>query len=75
MWYNSPIKFLRNGKKFKRISKIKNFINKYNWEGINYLSEKGEKKNPAVALNILYAKKEKTYFLLTFQSVKSKLFL
>ena len=28
------------GKHAKRITKIKPFINKYNWEGINYPSEK-----------------------------------
>ena len=42
-----------------RVSYIKPFINKYNWEGINYLSKtdawkKFEKNNPTIALNILY---------------------
>ena len=30
------------------------FINKYNWEKINYLS----KNNPTIALNIMYTKKK-----------------
>ena len=50
----------------QQITKIKPFINKYNWEGINYPSEKDdwkkiEKNNIAIALNVLYAKKEKIY--------------
>ena len=54
------------GKHAERIRKIKPFINKYNWEGINYPSEKDdwtqfEKNNVTIALNILYAKKEKIY--------------
>ena len=48
------------------IIKIKPFISKYNWEGINYPSEKDEwkkieKNNLTIALNILYTKKEKIY--------------
>ena len=50
----------------QRITKIKPFINKYNWEGINFPPEKDdwkkfEKNNVTIALNILYAKKEKIY--------------
>ena len=50
----------------KRITKIKHFVKKYNWEGINFLSEKDdwkkfEKNNVTIALNALYAKKEKIY--------------
>ena len=46
------------------ITKIKLFINKYNWEEINFSSEKDdwkkfEKKYVIIALNVLYAKKEK----------------
>ena len=42
----------------ERISTIKSFINKYNWEGINYPSEKNdwkkfEKNNVTIALNVL----------------------
>ena len=48
----------------ERITKIKPFINKYNWEGINFPSEKDywkkiEKNNLKIAINVLYAKKEK----------------
>ena len=50
----------------QRITKIKPFISKYNWEGINYPSEKDdckkfEKTDVAIALNILYTKKENIY--------------
>ena len=50
----------------KFYTKIKSFINKYNWEGINFPSEKDdwkkfEKNNLAIALNVLYAKREKIY--------------
>ena len=50
----------------QRIAKIKPFLKKCNWEGINFSSEKGnwkklEKNNLTFALNILYAKKEKIY--------------
>ena len=70
------------GKHPDRISTIKPFIDKYNWEGINYTSEKDdwkmfEKNNLMIALKVLYAKKEK-HILLTFQnitqSMKDKLF-
>ena len=40
------------------------FINKYNWEGINYQSKlddwkRFQKNNPTITLNILYTKKKK----------------
>ena len=46
--------------------KIKPFINKYNWEVISFPLEKDdwkkiEKNNVEIALNVLYAKKEKIY--------------
>ena len=46
----------------QRVTKIKPFINKYNWEGINLPSEednwkKFEKNNVTIALNVLHAKK------------------
>ena len=46
--------------------KIKPIINNCNWERINYPSEKDnwkkiEKNNVTIALNVLYAKKEKIY--------------
>ena len=45
---------------------MKNFIKKYNWEGIRFPSEKDEwrkfeKNNITIALNVLYVKKEKIY--------------
>ena len=63
------------------ITKIKPFINKCNWEGITFPSEKDDwkksEKNVTIALNVLYAKKEK-YILLMFQNITktviSKLF-
>ena len=50
----------------QKITKTKPFINKQNWEGINFPSEKDDwkkfkKNNVTAALNILYAKKEKIY--------------
>ena len=53
-------------KHLQRITKIKYFINEYNWKGTNYPSEKGdwkifEKNNLTVAINVLYSKKEITY--------------
>ena len=50
----------------QRITEIKAFTNKYNWEGINFPSEKDdwkkiEKTNVTMALNVLYAKKVKIY--------------
>ena len=52
------------GKNPERITKIKSFINKYNWEGINYPTKKNnwkkfEKNNLAIAVNVLYARKDK----------------
>ena len=53
-------------KALQQITKTKPFISKYNWEGINFPSEKDdwkkfEKNNVKIALNVLYAKKEKMY--------------
>ena len=47
-------------KNTERITKIKPFINKYNWEGMNFPSEKDdqkkfEKNSVTIALNVLYA--------------------
>ena len=61
------------------MTKIKLFINKYKWKGINFLSEKSDwqkiaKNNVTIALNVLYAKKEKTYPAYVPKTVKSKLF-
>ena len=50
----------------QRITKIKSFINQYNWEVINFPSEKYhckkfEKNNVTIAPTLLYSKKEKIY--------------
>ena len=54
-----------NLEKFKKrpakIIKIKPFIDKYSWKGINFPSEK-EKNNLTIALNDFYAKSEKICF-------------
>ena len=47
-------------------AKIKPFINKYNWEGKKFPSEKYdskkfEKNNVTIAINVLHVKKEKIY--------------
>ena len=57
----------------QRISKIKPFINKYNWNGIKYLTKINdwktfEKNNLTITLNILYIKQKK-YTLLVFQNI------
>ena len=54
------------GKNPKRITKIKPSINKYQWKGIHFPSEKDdwkkiEKNNVTIVLNLFYAKKEKIY--------------
>ena len=51
-------------KDLQRITKVKLFIDKYNWEGINFPSEKDrlkkfEKNSVTVTPNVLYIKKEK----------------
>ena len=67
----------------QRMTKIKPFINKYNWRGIHFPPEKynckrREKNNVTIALNVLSAKKVKIHILPIFQNitqiVKSKLF-
>ena len=50
------------GKHLQRIPKIKPFINKHNWKGINQPLKKNYRKkfkktNPTFALNVLYTKK------------------
>ena len=54
------------GKHAEKITKIKPFINKYKWKEMDFLSEKSdwkkfEKNNVAIALNVLYVKKEEIY--------------
>ena len=50
----------------QRITKIKAFINKYNWEEIHFPSEKDDwkkfkKNNLAIVLNALYVKQDKIH--------------
>ena len=57
----------------QRTTKIEPFIDKYNWQGINYPSEKDdwkkiEKNILTIALNVLYAKKEKNSSCLCFKT-------
>ena len=62
------------GKYPQRISKIKPFINKYDWNGINYPSRKDdwekklEKNNPTIALLTCYRLEKWIYILPTFQN-------
>ena len=42
---NIYIKWWRNQTISANFTKIKSFINKYNWEGINFTSEKYDRKN------------------------------
>ena len=58
----------------QRITNFKTFINKYNWKGINFPSEKNDweifrKSNATIALNVLFAKKEKKYILLNLENI------
>ena len=55
---NSGVNHEKIDKHSERITKIKPFINEYNWEGIKFPSEKDdwkkfEKNNRAIALNVL----------------------
>ena len=81
-----PMFFMLNHKEIKndlqRLTKIKTFINKYNWERINFPSEKHDwkiflKNNVTVAFNVFMLKKKKSIlplFQIIAQVVKNKLF-
>ena len=61
---NGRVKLWRNSKITKRATKAKPYVDKYNWEGINNLVQKGDRKKFekdiwSIALNVLDAKKEK----------------
>ena len=69
------------GKHSQRITKTKPFIDRYKngvekegiWEGINFPPDKDywkkfQKNNPTIALNVLYAKKEKNISSLCFKT-------
>ena len=85
--FQYAIKVTLNHKEIKKdpqkITKIKFFINKYDWEEITFLSEKDnckkiEESNLTIALNDLYAKKEKIYQLIfqkITETVKNKFFI
>ena len=50
-------------KHLQRITKIKQFVSKYNWKGINFPSakddwKKSEKNNETIALNVLLVKNQ-----------------
>ena len=58
---NVALKFEEIGSHQARVSNIMPFINKDNWEGINYSSKiddwkRYEKNDPRIALNILFTK-------------------
>ena len=60
------------GKRSERITKIKPFVNRYNWEAINFPSEKDNwkkigKNNRTTAPKVLYARKVKNIFCLCFK--------
>ena len=57
----------------ERISKLKPYINKYNWEGINFPAgskewQKFEQNNDTIALNILYAEKNTKNINIVYKS-------
>ena len=66
--FNSRIKSWKNWRTpWKNTKNLNLFIKIYNWEGINYTSEKDdgkkfEKINLMIALNVSYAKKEKIIY-------------
>ena len=64
---------IRNKKTFWKNKKSKPFVNKYNWEEKKVSSKKYdwkkiEKNNVIIALNVLYAKKEKNVTCLCFKT-------
>ena len=56
----------------KDLQNITNFINKFNWEGIHFLSEKDNwkkfDKNVTIVLNVLHAKKNMHISYLCFKN-------
>ena len=58
----------------QRITEIKPFINKCNWEGTTFPPEKddwkkSEKNNVTIALNVLYAQKRNIISCFMFQNI------
>ena len=77
---NSCVKLRRKKKNCKKITKIKHFVNKYNWDGMNFSSEKDDQKKIEKnnkTIDVLYPRKKK-YILLMFenitQTMKNQLF-
>ena len=73
--FNTPVllNYIEIKKYPQIISKNKLFINKYNWEGINFPSEKDdwkklEKNNVIIALIFLDLKKAKNISFLSFKT-------
>ena len=59
---NYALNYQTSEKNPQRISKLKPYINKYNWQGINFPAgskecQKLEKNNNTIALNVLYVEK------------------
>ena len=57
----------------QRISKLKPYINKYNWEGIEFLAgpkdwKKFERNNKTIALNILFIPKNTETITVAYRS-------
>ena len=55
-------------KVLQRITKIKPFVNKYDWKEVDFSSEKDhwkifDKNNATIALNVWYVKKEKMHLI------------
>ena len=79
---NNHVKSGMNQNDSQIITRIKSFVNKYNWERINYPSEKYgwknfEKNHLKIPWNVLYAKKEKGILLMVqniTQILKNQLF-
>ena len=71
---NSRVKSWRNKKDPQRIKKNKTFINKYNWEEINFPPQKDDLKKLEKIIKQLFLKfymlmlKNKKYILLMFQN-------
>ena len=57
----------------QRISKLKPYINKYNWEGINFPAgskewQKFERNNDTIALNVLYVEQNTKKISVVYKS-------
>ena len=73
--FQSTLSVVLNHEQIKKdletITKIQPFIDEYNWEGINYPSERYDWKTfqkNKIVLNILHTRKEKIYIALCFKT-------